>query len=136
VKRLEEIKARLEAGSPRPWAVMDVNDPGEGVNFIDVLSETDGLETVCRMPNPADYSKREGLQADAALIASAPADLDLLVTAVEAVLAIHQPNEKCDPGCCDTTLCGTCIQDWPCDTVQALTARLDVSMPEGRTHQG
>lgn len=85
MKQLEEIKARASAASEGPWAVMDVNDPVEGVNFIDVYAETDGLNMVCRMPNPAEYSMREWLQADAEFIAAARTDAPKLVAALEAV---------------------------------------------------
>lgn len=85
---LDPIRERLNAAGQWPWAVMDVNDPGEEVNFIDVYSEADGLEMVCRLPNPAEYSTREGLQATAAFIANAPTDIEKLLAALEAGLDI------------------------------------------------
>ncbi len=80
MNELDQIEARILAASPGPWAVMNVNDPGEDVNFIDVYAESDGLETVCRMPNPADYSMREFLEADAEFIAHSPDDAAYLLT--------------------------------------------------------
>ena len=91
---LEPIQNRLNAATPGPWAVMDVNDPGEGVNYIDVYAETDGLETVCKMPNPADYSMREYLQQDADFIANAPTDQARLLAAVQAVTGLHKVERR------------------------------------------
>lgn len=99
---LGQIRERHGAATPGPWAVMDVNDPGEGVNFIDVYSETDGLEKICRMPNPAEYSTRLGLQADAVFIAHAPSDMARLLSAVDAGLELaDKAAALCPPG------------DWP-----------------------
>lgn len=96
---LDQIRKRRNAVGDATWAVMDVNDPGEGVNFIDVYSETDGLEMICRLPNPAEYSTREGLQADAAFIAHAPADIGKLLGAVDAVLVLaDKAAALCPPG--------------------------------------
>jgi hypothetical protein len=88
VEALERVRQRLNAASPGNWAVMDVNDPGEGQNFIEVYSLEDGLEVVCRMPDPANYSDREGLLADADFIANAPSDLEQLLDALDAGLAL------------------------------------------------
>lgn len=85
---LDQIRERRSAVGDATWAVMDVNDPGEGVNFINVYAEADGLEMVCRLPDPAEHSTRDGLQADAAFIANAPADVEKLLSAVDAVLEL------------------------------------------------
>lgn len=96
---LDQIRERRSAVGDARWAVMDVNDPGEGVNFIDVYAEADGLEMVCRLPNPAEYSTREGLQADAAFIANAPTDIGKLLAAVDAGLELaDKAAALCPPG--------------------------------------
>ena len=99
VEALERVRQRLNAASPGNWAVMDANDPGEGQNFIEVYSLTDGLEVVCRMPDPANYSDREGLLADADFIANAPSDLEQLLDALDAGLALaDKAAALCLPG--------------------------------------
>lgn len=99
--RLEAIETRANQATEGPWAVMDVNDPGEGVNFIDVYAETDGLETVTRMPDPAGYSMRDYLQADAEFIAHARTDVPFLLSVargVEAVRALAEALIENQPG--------------------------------------
>lgn len=99
VEALEQVRQRLNAASSGNWAVMDVNDPGEGQNFIEVYSLTDGLEVVCRLPDPANYSDREGLRADAEFIANAPRDLERLMDALDAGLAMaDRAAALCRPG--------------------------------------
>lgn len=99
VDALEQVRQRLNAASSGNWAVMDVNDPGEGQNFIEVYSLTDGLEVVCRLPDPANYSDREGLRADAEFIANAPSDLERLLDALDAGLELaDRAAALCLPG--------------------------------------
>ncbi|NSX37160.1 hypothetical protein HTS88_12200 [Pseudarthrobacter oxydans] len=112
---LEAIRARLSAVGPAAWAVMDVNDPGEGVNFIDVYAEEDGLPMICRMPDPAEYSTREGLQADAAFIAHAPSDMTKLLSAIDAGLELaDKAAALCPPGDWPETggMAEAAIADW------------------------
>lgn len=99
VESLEPVRQRLNAASSGNWAVMDVNDPVEGQDFIEVYSLTDGLEVVCRLPDPANYSDREGLRADAEFIANAPNDLERLLDALDAGLAMaDQAARLCRAG--------------------------------------
>ena len=126
---LDGINTRLAAATPGPWAVMDVWDPGEGVDFIDVYAETDGLEMVCRLPNPEEFEHREPLQADAAFIAAAPADLARLTRAVEAVLELHTSDghkNLIGPYCehCISPIDGG-PELWPCATVKAIENALN-----------
>ncbi len=112
---LDLIRERLSAASPAPWAAMDVNDPGEGRNFIDVYSETDGLEVVCHLPDPANYSNREGLQNDAAFIAHARTDVAKLLAAVDAILELaDKAAALCPPGEWPETgsMAEAAIADW------------------------
>lgn len=112
---LEQIRERHAAASPAPWAVMDVNDAGEGQNFIDVYSETDGLEVVCHLPDPANYSTRRGLQNDASFIAHAPTDMAKLLAAVDATLELaDKAAALCPPGEWPETgsMAEAAIADW------------------------
>jgi len=80
---LDAIRARAEAATEGPWGVIDWDSPDEGVNFIHVLQEQDGLETVCALPNPAEYTNRSCLRADAEFIAHAREDVPALLAEVE-----------------------------------------------------
>ena len=82
--RLDEIKARLAAATPGPWAwsrtPAATNDYDHGILWS--ASNREVIEVVA----PADGPEIETTKADAALIANAPADLALLVEAVERLL--------------------------------------------------
>lgn len=102
MKQLDEMRARLAAATPGPWA--------------DALGKT---------------FKAVGSVADARLIVNAPTDMGKLIAAVDAVLALHTPNAGHNPDClcgidpgAGARCCG-CYDAYPCPTVAALTAALE-----------
>lgn len=105
--RLAEIEARLSAATPGPW-----------------IAEYSGEQGNCVIPSDAQ-STREAVcvtrlyhqQADAELIAHAPADLAALVAVVREVEALHRPDES--RGTWDG-YCRSCGKEWPCPTAAAV----------------
>lgn len=124
---LDQIRARRSAVGDATWAVMDVNDPGEGVNFVEVYAEADGLPMVCRLPDPTEFSSREFLQADAAFIAHAPADIDKLLALVDAVASLHQKETvmAAEEGFRELARCQGCHSGWPCLTATTVASALE-----------
>lgn len=115
--RLAEIRARVEAATEGPWT-----------------AEYSGEQGNCVLP-PGYRSTREAVavtrllsaQADAEFIAHARTDLPALLATVEAVMALHKCLTFPDDGIGEPTACGHCDNEtYPCPTVRALTAALEV----------
>lgn len=77
---------------------------------------------------------------DVEFIADARTVVPALTAAVRDVLALHQGDWSCgnpthtnpDVGCPECgECCADCGQTWPCPTVRALAAHLDLTDPEG-----
>lgn len=138
--RLQDIRARLAAATPGPWTWDRSNEKDEwgdcGPHLVSVETEHHVWT------HPATGAKREydipvhqiitasgfdassiGVEnADADLIAHAPADLAALTAALDAVLSLHRDYEG---------FCGDCggrmdFIDYPCPTVKAITQTLEV----------
>jgi hypothetical protein len=96
VDALERVRQRLNGAGSDAWTVMDVNEPDDGEDFIEVHS---GLEVVCQLPDPAACSDREELRAVAEFIANAPSDLEALLDALDAGLELaDRAAALCLPG--------------------------------------
>lgn len=80
---LNELRKIAEAATPGPWTVMDVNDTGEGVNFIDVHQDGKSWEVVSRRL-PDRHDDRDQMSADATHIATFdPPTVLALITRLE-----------------------------------------------------
>ena len=105
--RLDEIKARIAAATPGPWAwsrtPAATNDYDHGILWS--ASNREVIEVVA----PADGPEIETTKADAALIANAPADLELLVEAVERLTTERQQWRCVSDGCGDVEDCAVCL---------------------------
>lgn len=91
---LDNLRKIAEAATPGPWTVMDVNDPGEGVNFIDVHQDGKSWEVVSRRL-PDRHDDRDQMSADATHIATfdPPAVLALLSRLEQAEQAAARVRE-------------------------------------------
>lgn len=83
MEELNELRKIAEQATPGPWTVMDVNDPGEGVNFIDVHQDGKSWEVVSRRL-PDRHDDRDQMSADATHIATFdPPTVLALITELE-----------------------------------------------------
>lgn len=55
-------------------------------------------------------------------VSYARTDVPRLVSALRAVLDLHQFYDQCDEGCC--RYCESCEHEWPCPTAVAIEAAL------------
>ena len=124
--RLAEIRARVEAATEGPWEAFGTTvgaftGPGDCGGCSGLLSPEH--EPSCYWSEIAGAS-----EPDAEFIAASRTDLPALLAAVEAVMALHQPNPY------DESECDHCVdpadymwrREYPCPTVQAITAALEV----------
>ena len=102
---IEQRTAAASEGSPEAWL------------------NRDGTIIVC------DRLEQPMTRDDVRLIRHARTDLDALTAAVRDVLALHA-EATCSRGY-PQAFCIECDQVWPCATVRALAARLDLTDPEG-----
>ena len=128
--RLAEIRARVENATPGPWMV---NGPGEEWAAISsgphaVIHAYAVHDGDCPGCECGDGAAEAGLTIeDAEFIAHSRADLPALLAAVEAVLELHKCLTFPDDGIGEPTACGHCDNEtWPCPTIRALTAPLEV----------
>lgn len=132
MNRLDEIESRLEAATPGPWEAY-----GTVVAAMTGPGDCEGCSGVVGGPlhEPSClWSEIAGAgEADAELIAHAPADLAALLAVVREVARLHQPIPD-GMGFIDgsygtiSPACGTCgaydeyAVPWPCPTARALQA--------------
>lgn len=109
--RLSEIEGRLATATPGPWEVEEKFSL-TSIRMQDPKARL-GFRLVAQVPR-----RIVGENADADLIARAPADLAALATAVKAVRALHHPNRH-------ETSCQECLGNWPCPTSEVIDAALD-----------
>jgi hypothetical protein len=100
--RTAEIRARLDAATPGPWKAQDYDDnPGdEGCAILGKTSNT-MRSFVLAYSLPYPWHDQKATEADAALIANAPADLAYLLARVgelegqiAAILPIASPDRE------------------------------------------
>ena len=120
--RLAEIRARVEAATEGPWSVY----------------RGDRIGTYVTRPDLAGVAREWSLtwsDADAEFIAHSRTDVPWLLgqvelrdKALEAVMKLHTPIERRDGPVCDHCLHSPRVgaYPYPCPTVQALTAALEV----------
>ena len=119
---LAGIEQRAAAATPEPWFQGRNGRPYEGT--CDVYSRREPDE-----PDSHDIATYVHSEDDAAFIAHARTDVEALTAAVRDVLAMHA-EATCSRGY-PQAFCIDCDQVWPCATVRALAARLDLTDPEG-----
>ena len=112
---LAEIRARAEAATEGPWSVHRSERTGTYVTRPDLLGIAREWSLVWQ-------------DGDAEFIAASRTDLPALLAAVEAVMGLHSPIERRDGPVCDHCLHSPRVgaYPYPCPTVQALTAPLEV----------
>ncbi|WP_431862711.1 hypothetical protein [Micrococcus terreus] len=119
--RLAEIRARVETATPGPWSVY----------------RGDRIGTYITRPDLAGVAREWSLtwsDADAEFIAASRTDVPWLLgqvelrdKALEAVMALHKRLTFPDDGIGEPTACGHCDNEtWPCPTIRALAAALEV----------
>lgn len=119
--RLAEIRARVEAATEGPWSVY----------------RGDRIGTYVTRPDLAGVAREWSLtwsDADAEFIAASRTDVPWLLgqvelrdKALEAVMALHKRLTFPDDGIGEPTACGHCDNEtWPCPTIRALAAALEV----------
>ena len=124
--RLAEIRARAEAATEGPWedVVDDLNED------VDVWHDREYRLWIANTGELFTASEQRARQilADAEFIAASRTDLPALLAAVEAVRELHTPIERRDGPVCDHCLHSPRVgaYPYPCPTVQALTAALEV----------
>lgn len=107
--------AGIEPFSEAPWSFQPWGGQNQNGDYAEsILLDAHGEALAYGLPN-----------GDGALIAAAP---DLLA-AVRDVLAAHY-EATCSRGY-PQAYCADCDQAWPCTTVRALAAHLDLTDPEG-----
>ena len=115
---LAGIEQRTAAATAGPWNVAGPSNPGPWDDLTIIpLGEVGAVAYV------------QPQWDDAAFIADARTDLPALTAAVRDVLALHA-EATCSRGY-PQAYCIECDQVWPCATVRALAARLDLTDPEG-----
>lgn len=139
---LAGIEQRAAAATEGPWAPWLDQDGAKHMQGRLMVGNADAvipdgetwIEGVDVNPIAECYTPE-----DRAFIAHARTDLPALTAAVRDVLALHQGDWSCgnpahtnpDVGCpdCDEQ-CVDCGQSWPCETVRAVTARIDTTPKE------
>ena len=119
---LADVRRVTEAATGGPWAVPGFGDPLLGPSDVCTEGEPGYRHIIC-----------EGAGHDAEFIAASRTLVPALLAAVDAVLALHQPcnvggKQLCEY--CTATGDPFCTPDgtdeWPCPTVRAITAHLDI----------
>lgn len=130
--RLAEIRARAEAATEGPWeevrrfgfaGVKGILCPNhvQVAELVAVRSDGDGVYRPRHLP----IVEFVGTDADAEFIAHARTDLPTLLAAVVDVMKRHKPGRTFHGHGFSTPLC-TCGVPFPCPTIQAITAALEV----------
>ena len=125
MNRLNEIEARANAATEGPWEHEPPPGPGE-----------DPMRPICVYPKEdgGTLAYVQPLEADAEFIAHARADVPWLLEqvklrdkALEAVLEMHelaQPITAAFGTQEGGDYCRTCVEDWPCPTVETIHQHL------------
>ena len=130
---LAGIEQRTAEATAGPWFQGRNGRPHESTR--DVYSKREPHE-----PDSHDIATYVHSEEDAAFITAARTVVPALTAAVRDVLALHQGDWSCgnpahtnpDVGCPECgEYCVDCDQAWPCSTVRALAAHLDLTDPEG-----
>ena len=121
---LAGIEQRTAAATEGPWEATQDKCWGEAYPSLSIqrvyeYTDYDPARAGCE---PLDAE-------DVEFIAHARTDIPALTTAVRDVLAMHA-EATCSRGY-PQAFCIDCDQVWPCATVRALAARLDLTDPEG-----
>ena len=119
---LAGIEQRTAVATPEPWFQGREGRPHESTR--DVYSKREPHE-----PDSHDIATYVHSEEDAAFITAARTDVPALLAAVRDVLAVHY-EATCSRGY-PQAFCIDCDQEWPCPTVRALAAHLDLTDPEG-----
>lgn len=107
-----EARARLDAVNPAPW------------RYFTEYSEWDG----CILGDEDDVLATDVRRGEGFFIAHAPTDLGRALDALDAVLALHQPDEYGDCPICgdwETSEEVAIVVPWPCPTVRAIEGTHD-----------
>ena len=119
---LEPIQARLDAATPGPWEMRQCSPCTERGRLEVNIWDKDGNFLIANWCDDDPYEP-----ADAEFIANAPTDTARLLAAVQAVVALHEPER----GNLIGPYCAHCIspidggpEPWPCPTVSAVEAAL------------
>ena len=108
--------AGIEPFSAAPWSFQPWGGQNQNGDYAEsILFDAHGEALTYGLPD-----------ADGALIAAAPA----LAAAARDVLALHESLPSSRSALFPHPLCA-CGQTWPCPTVHALAAHLDLTDPEG-----
>ncbi len=121
---LAGIEKRAAEATEGPWEAIEDDSIHAAPTYVD----NDGCGVIAWRP-VCDFVVRHG---DAEFIADSRAAVPALAAAVRDVLDMHQQHE-------DTGKCAECTYapysaasvPWPCPTVRALAAHLDLTDPEG-----
>lgn len=119
---LAGIEQRISAATTGPWFAVGPSNPGPWNDIAIVpLGE---VGAVAYVQPDCD---------DAAFIAHTRTDLPALTAALREVLRLHTEREHrpLDGTYLGGTVCDHCRHPWPCATVRALAAHLDLTDPEG-----
>ena len=121
---LAGIEQRVAAATEGPWEATQDKCWGEKYPSLSIqrvyeYTDYDPARAGCE---PLDAE-------DAAFIAAARTAVPALAAAVRDVLAVHV-DATCSRGY-PQAYCVECDQAWPCATVRALAAHLDLTDPEG-----
>ena len=123
---LAGIEQRTAAATEGPWFQGRNGRPHESTR--DVYSKREPHE-----PDSHDIATYVHSEEDAAFITDARTAVPALTAAVRDVLRFHTEREHrpLDGIYLGGTVCNHCRRPWPCPTVRALAAHLDLTDPEG-----
>lgn len=123
--RLAEIRARVENATPGPWEWDGESgeDWPQGDNSLIARQGTEEA-VICAWGYDAYGITVD--EADAEFIAASRTDLPALLAAVEAVRELHAADEDGDCAECIRRAQGRGDQSYPCPTITALAAALEV----------
>lgn len=133
MKALDEIRARLNAATPGPWAHWyEAGDievyAGDAENHGPVIAASVRPNGGFRQEPYAN-----GAEHDAELIANAPTDLDQMERALRGVMVVHDWTMHCGnprhtrmDATCDQceAVCTACGEAYPCPTVTTIQEAL------------
>ena len=120
---LAGIEQRAAAATAGPWFQGRNGRPHEST--CDVYSKREPHE-----PDSHDIATYVHSEEDAAFITAARTAVPAQAAAIRDVLALHESLPNSRSALFPHPLCA-CDQVWPCATVRALAAHLDLTDPEG-----